>query len=234
MKKYILSSMMILVVFLIIGCSAYDPMTEDISIYDDLTFSFETLTYTETSERDILYHIGHPSFDFIMLYEKNNPDILSEADQLLYQGLLETLYDLSILSAQSIRETLLLSSSELRVLYEVYDQSIGLSDIVIFNNIKSILTDLETSNDIDLSLSKISYINMRLSISLTSENISALENLQNYHQSFEYYDMSVYINDETFDTWLEKLTLIGEAPHESDLVLYEAAFNLIKNLIIAS
>lgn len=234
MKKYILSCMMILVVFLIIGCSAYDPMTDEISIYDDLTFSFETLTYTETSERDILYQVGHPSFDFIILYEKTYPDTLNERDQLLYQGLLETLYDLSILSNQTIKETLLLSSSELRALYEVHDQTIGLSDIVIFNNLKSILTDLETSDNINLSISKITYINTRLSISLTNESISALENLQSYHQSFEYYDMSVYIKNETFDTWLEKLTLLGESPHESDLVLYEAAFNLIKNLIIAS
>lgn len=234
MKKSIISCMMIIIMFLIMGCASEEPITDEISIYDALSFNFDSLTYTDTSAYDVLYQTGYPSFDFMLFYEKNNPGSMSESDQLIYQALLETLYELSIVSTQSMKEMILLSSSDLRALYETYDRTIGLSDIVAFNNLKTIISNIETSNDYDRYIRKIDYMNERLMTVLSDEEISNLQTLQDYHLRFMYDGMPVFFKDETFDAWKEKLTLLGEEPHENDLVLLEDAFDLIKNLIRSS
>lgn len=179
MKKIISILILITSLFLFYGCAAESPWTEGVTIYSDLYFDFDSMTYTQTESNDMLYRTGNPFDDFIILYLKTGHEAFSTQEMIAYENLFLLLIEATQNNSLSVGTLLTYSSSELRDLFELKDIEITLDDIVAFNNIKQIVEDLKsTLASTDLIIPKITYIEERLDISLDDTMIEALDTTQ--------------------------------------------------------
>ena len=176
MKKIISILILITGLFLLHGCSAESPWTEEVTIYSDLYYDFDSMTYTQTESNDILYRTGNPFDDFIILYLKTGHEAFTAQEMIAYENLFSLLTDATENSSLTVGILLTYSSSELRDLCEQKAIETTLDDIVAFNNIKQIVEDLKTTlTSTDLIIPKITYIEQRLDISLDDTTIEALD-----------------------------------------------------------
>ena len=81
MKKIILG---LIILLTLTSCAASNFGSDD-SIYTDLFFNKESLTYTNNNQKDLLYDTGNPVDDFFILYESFYLTPLSTEEKLTYE-----------------------------------------------------------------------------------------------------------------------------------------------------
>ena len=231
MKKLILTIMLIGVLFVYAGCSAMDKHSEPISLYDNLTFDFNHMTYTETSPADLLFRVGDPFADFVMLYQKELQTTFTPGELVIYQRLF-SIIESSLDTHMLFSSVLSLSSSEFTERLKEKDITYTLDDIVSFNNLKTILEQIKNLNTSSTYvISKITYIENRLAIQLSQSDLDDLEVLQDYYQElFDPYS-SWYQHYESFDDIIEGLQEKDIYFSEDERLAMQRAYTLITPLI---
>ncbi len=234
MKKLLLL-IVIGLVFLMSGCMAeMEPEVETVEIYDSISYRSSGMSYTNTLESDILYLAQDTYFDFALLYDEVMDVSLSVNEQVAYEQLLGVIDELNENTRLSYPEILNLSSGNFNIQCKDNSIPITLEDIVSFNSFKSLFEEVKTTyNTSPSSISKISYIEMRLDISLTNEEINALDKLQTLY--FELYQHTHHPFDFGNRDLTELIILfesdIPYVPSESEIIQLEIAYDIIKELI---
>ena len=224
-------------IFLILsGCSSKDIDTTniDISLQDNIYYEFDSMSFTNTSEADILYLISDQYLDFKYVYYAISGKVLSSEEELAYQDLFIITKSLESDSNISLSTLLSYSSSEFNDAAEDISIILSLQDIVLFNSLKIIMSDLEELTQANsYNLSRIGYIEYRLGINLTDLEILSLELLQEqfselYLNTYEFFN----IRENTFEDLLVRLnTDLNYVPSESDSTKLETAYSLIEDII---
>lgn len=223
MKKIFVLSLIMLMIF--VGCSSAQNL-QDSSIYDNITYSYEVLTFVDIDQNDILYDVFDDYQDFQLMAEKAVDDeLVSEVPDNI-QGILSTLETLSTDSEKSLDYLVTLSSSELNTLATNNSIALTVDDIVSFNDLKSFTQSLIGRT----SISKFEYLEYRLDKSLTSEEKEGLHLLQEVYLDLRRSDYNLTVTNLDFaDLELEIIQFNSQV---SDEVLdkIEIGFNLIKNI----
>ncbi len=178
MKKLCVLISIIMISVSLVGCAASGgPYSYDTSpsIYSSMVFDWDSFTYTNYDASGILKNTGNPTDDFVILYQHIYGESSDNNTLDLYTHLILLLDNLSTVENMDFETILNYNSSELKTAIESHQMSLALNDIVIFNDLKEMKNNSSLYN---LYISKIQYIEKRLSISLTEEQISALDYLQ--------------------------------------------------------
>ena len=226
MKKYLLILLFVLT-FIISACSAYDE-NPDTSIYADLYFDMETLTYTHL-EGDILDGLSTPADDFFILYESYYGYAIKADDRPLYEAAISYLTIYQATENISYEALLNYSSKELNDALNGIGINLSIDHIVIFNELKAFST-LLIEEDFKSSISKLDYLRIRLERPLSNVEINALIQLQNAYTTI-LYDMPTYrLFDQDFQFFIDTLSQLGRTYDEDTLVALELAYNLLLTL----
>ena len=199
MKKILL----ILIAFIVIlfsACSAeHEPNPEDevLSIYHNFSFSFKTLTFTDTSRSDILFGLSDNGEEFFIAYDKITNVPFSAEEELAYREVLTILDQLNSESSVSMNRLLEYSLEEFSDECEKYGIEVSLTNVIMFNSFKELLeTIIEDRGTSFVGISKVDYLNIRLGRTLTNDEKQSLELLQ-----MSYYEVTRYqSNYENFIT----------------------------------
>lgn len=225
MKKLVLLCMIGLSVFFLQAC-AMGPMDQEASFNTPLYFSELTLTFTNTTEVDILYDTGNPTDDFTLLYElyADNP---TAEQKVIYRDFMDTLEIVSIASHRDYGYLFNLSSSEIKELYDAESIPFGINEVVIFNEIKDEIAYYKETQS-SPRVSKIEYIEFRLNRDLNSEEISNLFFLQDIYNEFKAYNSGFSLKTDSF----ESLIAYFEAGRftETEQTNLESAYTLIQSI----
>jgi len=232
MKKIISILILITGLFLLHGCASESPWTEEVSIYADLYFDFDSMTYTQTESNDILYRTGNSFDDFFILYLETGHEAFTIQEMIAYENLFKLLIEATDNNSLTVGTLLTYSSSELRDLFELKDIETTLDDIVAFNNIKQIVEDLKTTLTSEyLTIQKVTYIEQRLDQSLDSQTIEDLETLQlTFIELFDI-DNSKPFKAYTLEELLQSFENYGFNLEQSTIDQITRAYPLIINLI---
>lgn len=227
MKKIALSFVLVLLVFFMQAC-AMAPMAGNVSFDDPLYFNELTMTFTNTSQDDILYQVGNPADDFILLY-RLHADTPNSEDEAVYFTFMSTLYQLSISQNMSMGQLFNLSSSELKDKFDQASIPFSINDVVTFNTIKTEI-DFYKQNQSSLRVSKSAYIEYRLSIDLSNDAYQSLVYFQSFFNEFKYDNSSFYIRDYDFETFLS-MAETSQSFSEDESLKLETAYGLIKAIL---
>lgn len=232
MRKLIIFYVM-LIMLLLAGCANQEQI-DSTSIYGSFDFSFSTMTFTDTSDTDILYQTGNSLDDFIILYQITTNETMTLSMINAYRALF-TIMD-ELITAQGINYLIIesYSSSEFKDACEINSIELSIADIVTFNSFKSDLAKIkEIESDFDEVISKLSYIEMRLDRVLSSSEVSALNLLQEYYLELKLNHMALPILEYTFEELLlEFKNQIFYEPNETDQNRLEDAYDIITSLLI--
>lgn len=226
MKKFILILVLGCMVFLMQACGMA-PMEESVSFDSPLYYNDLSMTFTNTSKHDILYHVGNPADDFILLY-RLHADNPNSNDEAIYLSFMQTLYTLSITQQTTMAELFRLTSSELKTVYETAGLTLSINDVVTFNTIQSEIQTYKT-NQISPTVSKRAYIEYRLSITLTEQDHQSLRYLQSVYNDFMYDHPDFTIHEADFDAF--KGLLMTDNFTASQLEQLEIAYQFIRDII---
>ncbi|MCF7931347.1 MAG: hypothetical protein K9L02_07555 [Acholeplasmataceae bacterium] len=230
MRKLIIFYIM-LIMFLLAGCASQEQI-DITSIYGSLDFSFSTMTFTDTSENDILYQMGNSTDDFIILYQIITNETLNPSMIIPYRTLF-TIMD-ELVTAQGIDYLIIesYSSLEFKEVCDLNSIELSIADIVTFNSFKSDLARIkEIESDFDEIISKLSYIEMRLDRVLSSSEVSDLNLLQDHYSELKLNHMALPILEYTFEELLlEFKNQIFYEPNETDQNRLEDAYDIITSL----
>ncbi len=180
MKKIYLILLMLVTSFLIASCSAaYDGTNIPLSIYDHISFNFDTMTYTSYDSYDIVYDLGNPFDDFVILHENLYDSDFETSEKDAYAYLIDMLYSVGRLTNKNMTDMLAFSSADIKTLLEIHYYTVTIEDIVTFNNLKDLVDTMkQTMTSTDYYIQKTTYIETRLNITLSSTDIYNLELLQ--------------------------------------------------------
>jgi len=226
MKKFISILVLGCMVFLMQACGMA-PMEESASFDSPLYYNELSMTFTNTSKHDILYNVGNPADDFILLY-RMHADNPNSNDEAIYLSFMQTLYTLSITQQTTMAQLFRLTSSELKTVYEAAGLTLSINDVVTFNTIQSEIQTYK-ANQSSPTVSKKAYVEYRLSITLTDEAYQSLRYLQSIYNDFMYDHPEFTIHEADFDTF--KGLLMTDNLTESQLEQLETAYNLVKDII---
>lgn len=221
MKKIYTLIIFMIISFLLVSCSAdYDGIGEP-TMSSDLTYDWDTLTFTHLNYDDIFSQSSTPIDDMIILHQEIYAESLSSERLQSYEdlfALMEPLYDKD---DQTYQDILSLESSEFQSLLADKDLSPTITDIILFNSLKSLL-----SSSPYISISKQSYYEIRTSKTLSDEEINQLDLLQYYvyHLYPSYPIVSI-----DFQT-LKKDLDIAFSITEEEYISLQSAFYLILKL----
>ncbi len=207
MKKLFILSIIILMIF--VGCSASTDMAV-LSIYDNTTYSYESLSFIDKNQEDILYYIYDDFRDFPVMVEvavSNElvTDVPSDLDNIL-----DTLATLSESSGESFRSLIEKTSAEFNILAINNSLSLTVDDIVGFNNLKTFLVSLTGRT----AISKITYLELLLDRELSDEEKSGLSLLQNEYSNIRKYDYYFSLTDVDYTDF--ELIVMENNPEISD------------------
>ncbi len=209
MKKRLLVLLILLLV--LTGCAGYQP--KDGQIQPNLYFSETSLTYTETPRNDIFYQIGNIETDFFILYQVYRGYPLEQSAKDNYHLLLSYLKLYQSLNATSYTEILNYTSKELNDALDSIDVTPSITDVVVFNEIKTFVQELK-SNQYSGEISKNLYIELRLGRTLTQDEIASLEVLQYYYQkSYEFNQQLLF--EQSFDSFFETISTLDQSVDDS-------------------
>lgn len=177
MKKIILS---LLVLLSLSSCSGanYDGPN---SLYGQLNYDKESLTYTNHVLTDILYQTGNLTEDFFILYESYYKKPLSTDDKTTYSLFFIKYKDIVFKLNANNDSVLDFSSSEFNEAIQSENMDASLDDIVIFNQIKNLINQIQVDN-FNTSIETFTYIKKRLDMNLDQSDFSALELLNHYYK----------------------------------------------------
>jgi len=232
MKKLSLLLSMLLMMFLFIGCAMEENVPQEISIYASLNYDWDSMTFTNISSDDILNQVGNPFDDFAILHEGVTGEAFTVAEFEGYEDLFSMLTQLSNSSGVSIGTILTYSSAELKDRLAPYSSiQLTLNDIVTFNTLKSLIEEMKVEIDGLYYLSKINYIEKRLSIDLSQYDIHVLEYLQDYYSELVSFNPSIQIANLTFEELMVEFESIGYIPNVEARTQLENAYEIITSLI---
>lgn len=223
MKKSILMIVLLIGVFLLQAC-AMAPMDEAVSFDAPLYYNELSMTFTNTSEHDILYQTGNPADDFILLYRMHaeNPNPTDEA---IYLAFMQTLYSISMSQHVSMAGLFRLSSSELKQYFDAAGIAMSINDVVTFNTIQSEITKYKETQNSPM-VSKRAYIEYRLSITLSEDDYQGLRFFQDVYSDFMYDHPGFIIQTSDFQTFKDLLN--PESFSEAQFNQIETAYNYIR------
>jgi len=231
MKKLRLLILMLLSMFLLIGCSMEENVPQDADIYGYLSYDWNSMTFTNLAQEDVLNQVGNPYDDFVILHQEIMDQSFTPAEEDAYASLLSNMTELSASEHISMATILAYSSAEFRDVLEIYSIQLTLDDIVTFNTLKSLVEEIKTKmNDTVLYLSKINYIGYRLSITLDDADVRALNMLQEYYTELVAFDPSIQILNLTFEALMIEFEQIGFIPSIEVRTQIEFAFEIINDL----
>lgn len=221
MKKLYTLIIFIVISCLLVSCSAdYDGIGEP-TMSSSLTFDWDTLTFTNINYDDIFSQSSTPIEDIVILHQEIYDESLSSESIQSYEdlfALMEPLYDKD---DQTYQDILLLDSSEFQALLADKNLSPTITDIILFNSLKSLL-----SSNPYISISKQSYYEIRTSKTLSYEEITQLDLLQYYvYQLYPSYPI-VSIDFQTLKNDLD----IAFSITEDEYISLQLAFDLIQEL----
>lgn len=229
MRKLKSVIIMILTVFFIYGCASQMPYDDEPNLYGDLTYDFNKMTFTETLDYDIMYHLGNPMDDFVILHQEILGISLTENEFVKYQNLFDLLIELSVLTNQDIGLFLSYSSTDLKNTLDNHDLVLTLDTIVTFNGLKIIINDLKQSKNI-LKIKTIDYIKARISSDLSESQIQGLEILQAYQKDVLYHNASFKLYTASLDDLIVIYETLGFIPTDLEKQAIDDALEMIKNL----
>lgn len=232
MKK-IMSIILIGFILVLSGCMDEDTVPEEdyVTIYHKLNYDYGSMSFTNTSKADIFYLTGYQYFDFEYTYNQLMEEELTTEEQLAYKDLfilLETMEDsLNVTIADILSD----SSSDFKDAADSLGLEIGFGDIILFNSLKEVMSELKDSGY--ARVSKFIYLELQLDITLTSEEESSLEYLQElytlaYERNYELLDLHELSLD---DLILELSDTLNNEFTELELNKIEIAYDLMKRLI---
>jgi len=234
MKKLSLLLSMSLMMFLFIGCAMEDNVPQEASIYGYLNYDWDSMTFTKITQDDIFNHVGNPFDDFVILHQEVMGEAFTVAELEAYDGLFSMLTQLSSSSGVSIGIILTYSSAELKDRVTPYSSiQLTLTDIVTFNSLKSLIEEMKAEIDGSYYLSKINYIEKRLTIDLSEDDIRGLDDLQDYYSELVTFNPSVQITLLTFEELMIEFGNMGYIPNVEMRTLLENAHQIVIDLVTA-
>lgn len=232
MKKILMLFLFFVLLFLT-ACSSQETSHIPISIHDHLRFSYASMTYTDTREYDILFEVGNPSKDFIILYNYTQAEALTIEEVSSIDEISVVLTSVSIASAITYSSLLELPSQDFNELAASHSITLTLSEIVAFNEMKtkiSVLKNSLTTNG--YLISKIDYIENRIDRQLTTEEITSLELLQDYFYRLNYPQINYTLNSSAGLNYFSEAiqTITVDPPTVIELSQLELAYAIIELL----
>jgi hypothetical protein len=200
---------------------------EPILIPNDLIFSWHSLTYTETDDYDIFYHLGSPIDDFVILHQRAFNETLNETEINAYDQLFNILNDIADSQYISIGDTFNYTSAEINEFAKNINQSLSINDIVTFNNFKDVKESLETTST---AISKSLYYELRTDQTLTDEQYNNIELLQNYFIKLYYEYNLTDISRYSYDYIEEQCLSLDDYPTQDELISLENGYLLLMTL----
>lgn len=231
MKKLKLIMILFGLLMITMSCSSQDPFDDDLSIYGNLRYDWLSMTFTQNNSFDILYQAGNPFDDFVILHQEVTQKTLLLSDMNSMRDLFDVLTELSNKSDEDIGIILLYTSSVLKQAMDSHMIVLTIDHIVVFNQLKVMIDEIkDESDDSNFYISKMKYIEKRRMISLSFDEIEALDLLQENYASLLDIDSSIRIYEQSFDQLMlifeENLYVIDE---ETKLIL-ENAYQIIMSL----
>jgi hypothetical protein len=217
-------------VFLLFGCAMEDIPLSEASIYSNLTYDYDTLTFTETLPLDILYQSGDPLDDFIILYKVYYGTSMTSEEVIAYESLFEKLNYVTAYSSITYGQLTSYSTEQLSVVLEGYSIELTLNDVIIFNDLKTTLHEIRGSDEIDISIGKIAYIEQRLSVSLSENDIFHLDLLQSYYAEIRQSNDSFLLRDYSFEDFITHYESSGRVISEDTKNKLFSAYTIINSL----
>ena len=236
MKKLI-GLLLVGILVLLSGCAASEDITNEPSavIYENLYYSWSSMSYTNTPDYDIFYQVEDSYEDFIILHEKIMEDDLTSKEKVAYKQVFDIIDQAEELSTYNYSQIIDFSSKEFNDLCETKSITLTLVDVVTFNDIKELISEIKTAlNTKSSSISKLSYIEKRLDITLSSDETQALVLLQDkYSELFHYssYDSFNFKTKALEDLLLDFENNISYTPSDNELIELEIAYDILQLLI---
>lgn len=234
MKRWI-TMFTIILIGLLSACSAdmdQDPMNEpmDISFDETIYYSWNTMTFTNVPEYDILYHTGSPQTDYFIAYQNAASEELTENQQAAYQTTIDAIVILNQTTSFSIAEIETYSSGDFNTYLE--DAGIDVSAAMLFTFV-TLQQQAEENAYRYVRLTKKEYIELRLERDLTTEEEDALSLLQDYYVELTAIHQSSYLlTQDSFEALIDELTNeLNEVLTIEEQDVLETAYNIIQELI---
>ena len=202
-----------------------------ISFDETLTYNVNLYSFIGTSRQDILYNTYDLQEDYILVSTKALNIVYNDFEAVEYGLVLDSVSELATYSNSSIEYVVDLQTSELTELASDASISLTPQNIFTLNSLKLRQDELVEKTNGFYQLSKSAYLEARLDISLTNQNIINFERLQYLFSDIHYqYGEVFYIKDNTFEEFLIHLE---ELYSEEDILSYqdlEDEYNLLKSL----
>ncbi len=228
MKKIRLIVMLIIAVFMMIGCSAMDqePYVDEPYIYGNMYYDYVTMKFNTPHEADLLYDIGDVKEDFIILHLQMNQIALSDEQVQNYEILLDKLITLSDLINESMGRLFNYSSTQIKSSLEDHLIEVTLNDIVTFNEIKQLIDSYQEQSSRP-SIRKVDYLSSILDISLTTEDLEHLDFLQEEYLELYINRENIDIKTMSFEDLLSAFESLGKTYSESQITSLNLAYDTL-------
>jgi hypothetical protein len=231
MKKMKIIFILMGLISILIGCASREPYEETLSIHSHLSYDWNLMTFTNTSSKDILYQAGNSYDDFIILHQEISLESLSINQKIALRNLFDQLDELSLQSNVKLGEILSYSSIELKQAMDTHEMTLTLDHVIVFNQLKSdidLLKQIMESNTFHLS--KVNYIEKRLSVTLSDEDIEGLVLLQSVYEELVNIQSDIRIYEKSFHELIVLFESIGYIANQEDVVVLENAYQKIMSL----
>ena len=185
MKQLRYGMLMFLIAILSACAMAEDePMEDSVDFRDPLAFQWEEFSFTRDSEYDILYGLGAPFDDFLILRDQTGLESLSTEQESIYQDTFDLFEELRIQTRFEYEAIPQYSSSEFNEFAEAADLELTPADIFTFQAIK---TDMEAIQDYYTRIDKSDYVEAYLGRALTTDEVMGFIYLQEFYFELTYY-----------------------------------------------
>lgn len=247
MKKLFL---IFILLFFFTGCGAMDeePMMcdegyvlhdgdciidnlEEITIYSNLTYDLNHLSFNSTLQTDILYDTFDDEEDYLLITSEVLGLELTEFELETNTKVLSDVYIISTSEYLSVESVLDLELSEYTVKAASADIVVTPQDVLTFNAIQLRQEEMKSFSGRYYTISKIDYLESKLDTTLTNQQLDDLEELQ---QLIVDIDITTGMEIEISEYLFSEFIFILEEYYDPDEILVivdlEEAYNLIRSL----
>lgn len=205
--KRLLIVLTIIVFGLLSACADMDmdPMDDpiDISFDDKVYFSWNTMTFTDLSEYDILHQVGTPEIDYFIAYQNSGQEDLSDNQLDAYRRTIQSIVTLDQTTSFTISNLTVYTSGEFASYLEDNDLDVSAIELLTFAALQEQVEEREFRT---VNLTKKEYIELRLERALTQEEVNGMNLLQElYIQLKAVHHSNFMISSGTFDQFLEEV-----------------------------
>jgi len=221
MKKIFIALSMMLMIFFI-GCSSAAPMEYQTSIHDVFSYSYTKGEFNNKDDSDIIKYLIDYSTDRVLMMEfAVEEELISEFTD-TERNLIDKVYLITEGTSVSYQELFDSSSQEFNSYAVAAGVELTIDDIVSFNDLKLKLVGAGV-----VFISKRNFIEFKLGESLTNEQISGYDLLQEVYldllNNYGAYDLQ----EVSYEELLSDIEIVGISVSEDDLEILETGFDLI-------